>query len=52
VGASRLAQKFIGRELKHAGHRGDGSADFFAGAHEQRQDELLHAQARLAYEAA
>jgi hypothetical protein len=50
VGALRFAQKFIRRKLKDAGHRADFAAQFFPGADEQWQNELLHAQARFANE--
>lgn len=52
VGGGGFAQQFIRRKLEHAGHGGNGLADFFAGADEEGQDELLHTQARLADEAA
>ena len=52
VGGGGFAQQFIRRKLEHAGHGGDGLADFFAAADKERQDELLHAQAGLADEAA
>jgi len=46
----RLAHNFVRRQLEHAGHGGDGAAQFFAAAREQRQHELLDAQARFANE--
>jgi hypothetical protein len=43
VDALSFAQKFVGRKLKDAGHRGDFAPQFFPGADEQRQNQLLDA---------
>ena len=43
--------RFVHRELEHAWHRRDLAADAAALAHEQRIDEAVGRQARLAHEA-
>jgi hypothetical protein len=40
VRPGRLAQHFIGGKLKHAGHGGDGVAQFVAAPGEERQYQL------------
>ena len=50
--AGGFLHKFIDGKLEDAGHRADGAADFFSGTGEERQDELLDAQAGLGHEPA
>ena len=50
VGARGLAQQFVGRKLENSRHGVDGLAQLATGADEQRQNQLLHAQARFADE--
>ena len=50
MGRRRLAQDFVRRQLKHAGHGVHGPAKFFAAARKQRQDELGDVQLRLAHQ--
>src|ERR1700759_5228814 len=47
-----FAGKFVGRQVKDAGHGFDGAADFPPAADEEREDELGGAQLGLADEAA
>jgi hypothetical protein len=52
VGVGGVAEEFVGRELKDAGHGGDGAAEFASAADEERQDELRGVQLGFADEAA
>src|SRR6185312_11471673 len=47
-----VAHNFVGRELEHAGHGGNGTAQFASAADEERQDELRGVQPGFTDEAA